>query len=1247
VNKFQIALILIFLVPSFSGAKTVKDIIKDIKKKQGDIPVYKMKRKRKRDRVNLAIVQPSTSFSAVFPEGSAERNYEEKLNKEIAQLQYLSKRLNGRGTKQQVLVRLAKGYSEKAALIERREQEQYDKKLKMYFAGSRSSKPSLRLSDSRKYNKKALDLYKYYIKTYPRAKDLDQAYFFLGYNSMGLGQTKSAIGYYKKLSDRFPNSDYIDEANLSLGDYYFDKDRRSSAKSYYEKVAKDSRSPLGSLALYKLSWVNYKIGNHQQALKGLLKVIRLAKDAGVRNKKSVALAEEAKKDLPMFYAEAGDPRNALTYFTNIMTRDEAARAIEKLAYYYVDKGDKQEAQYLFAKLIKLNPENDKSFDYQYSLVNMQASTGRDDLYEAELYKWVSQFGPKSQWAGKSKDRKKVADSLDKAEISLRSHVLQIHNESREQKSKAKMLRAEKGYQIYLSNFEEGKNVDEMRFYYGELLYEMGAYKDAYLAYTKVKGSKYGQKASLNAVLSLEKTIPKDETVRKKIGKSTKKFPLDSDEERFIKAANTYLSDIKNREQRVDIKYRVASIYYSHNYFDDSEKVFKEIIKEFPSSKYAAFSSDLIIDSYKLKKDYAGLEKAGKELIQIGEKSGGVKTSKVESVLEQSAFKRVEAISKTAKPLEVAGGFMKFTKDYPKSALQRKAFYNAGIYYEKAGAFNKALAAYTMVDASQGDKKLYNDAQKFSAFLYEKMGYLRRAAALYENLSGSSSASPKDKLKYLTSAAIIKEGFNDVSGLKSILLKLKPLDKVNNTYLYDYRIAEVYQRIGNLKAARTHYMSFFNTAKASPFLLVKSARRIGDSYLNEKNLDRSKYWFRAAVLTYEKFKSRGAKGAVSDAAYSKFKLSDELFYTYLGIKIPSDPSKQQRVITDKLKLVDKITKEMAKVIDFDDGYTIVSALNRQGQAYQHLTFAILTTPLPGGLNLEEQKTVKGLIEKKVEPFKLNAITSYKKALEKGRSLNTYNAEYLNTLYELSKIDSSFAKYKIPFIVDDKTIQFDVKTAKDHPEAIAAARKTEDAVLAEFGKKLASDSGDFKALFSLANYYHYKGFSKISNLFIEKMSKKDSTRSEVHNLKGLNELIENDKRKAVKEFNLSLKANSSNVAAALNLSSQYAKFGGFEAAYDLLKDKHSSSNLPSMVKQAALNNYALGLIAKNRIDEAAAEFKEAISLSKDHLPSIGNMAILSTTIRKNKKQSNQYLGQYKKLAKSQVDLDRIDLLESVQL
>jgi tetratricopeptide (TPR) repeat protein len=300
-----------------------------------------------------------------------------------------------------------------------------------------------------------------------------------------------------------------------------------------------------------------------------------------------------------------------------------------------------------------------------------------------------------------------------------------------------------------------------------------------------------------------------------------------------------------------------------------------------------------------------------------------------------------------------------------------------------------------------------------------------------------------------------------------------------------------------------------------------------------------------------------------------------------------------------------------------------------------------------LSLEEQKTVKGLLNKTVEPFKVNAITSYKKALEKGRSLNTYNAEYLNTLYELSKIDSEYSKYRVPFVLDSKTIQFDAETSKLYPDAFKAVTLTEDIVLEKFGAGLAESSSKFKSLFALANFYHYKGFSKISNIYLDKLLKSDQKKAVVLNLRGLNKYIENDKRKAITHFRAALSEDPSNAAASFNLSSLFGKYGGFEEGYELIKEVYSSPKLPPVVKHIALNNYAVGLISKERMDEANAELKASLELASEYLPAVANMSILKTTIQKDKKLSNQYLGQYKRLAKSRVDLDRIKLLENMKL
>jgi Tfp pilus assembly protein PilF len=461
------------------------------------------------------------------------------------------------------------------------------------------------------------------------------------------------------------------------------------------------------------------------------------------------------------------------------------------------------------------------------------------------------------------------------------------------------------------------------------------------------------------------------------------------------------------------------------------------------------------------------------------------------------------------------------------------------------------------------------------------------------------------------------------------------------------MAEVYQRLGDYEKARSFFIKFFNTGKGKPFLLVKSARILGDFYQDRKDYGKARYWFKAANMTFAKFKSKGAQSAAADAAYSVFRLSDQLFYKYLSIAIPSDPAKQEKVLNQKLSLVDQINKEMTKVINFDDGYTMVSALNRLGQAYQHLTFALLNTPLPKGLTKERLVQVKKLLQDKVAPFKENAITSYKKALEKGRSLDTYNNDYLNTLFELSKIDSSFKLYRAPFIISADLIQYDSNTLESYPAFEDMMKQPESKVLEEMSKILSKDPESSEALYTLANYYHKKGFSGISDIYIEKTNDEFKKGSKYFLMKGMNRYLENKRREAINEFNAALKSDSedSGLVAGVNLAALYMQYGGYDKGYEILQDRFSSPLIPQSERHKVSNNYAIGLLIQQRPDEALAEFKEALQLKSDFVDTLGNLAIFYKVVQINKKEAEQYFSQYKKLANRQVNLDRIKLMEKL--
>ena len=1238
---FSFLLILILFSSVLSEAKTVRDIIKSIEKDENKIPLYRTKT---RDRVNVKIGKPIGNLSSIFPDGTVESQYEDKLNQEIHQLYKLSKRLNNGETKRKIILKLAKAYSEKAALAERKAQNNFEKRLKLYLSGSIKSKPRVENSEAKRFSLKSIEMYKNYLSNYKNTRGTDEVLFFLGYNYMSLGNVKSGVNYYKMLSNRYPKSEYVSDANLSLADYYFDRDQRSLAKKYYEKsIAENRNTSVFVLATYKLAWLNRKMGDYDEALKNIIKVIRLGK-GGARNKKSVLLSKEAKKDLPLFYADTRDSRRAVTYFTNIMSTDEAYRGLENLAYIYVDRGKKAQARHIFSKLVELRPEDDRSFDYQYALVNMQASTGREDLYERELYKWVQQFNPNSKWAREAENNKKKKEVMNKAEVALRSHVLKLHNRFRQRKSEALALRVKKGYDLYMDTFLKSPYYVELQFYNAELLYEMGDYKKAYKAYKKVKSSKYKFKSELNAVLALEKIIPTDKEIRKRVGKSTKKYILSPAEKDFVKAANSYLENPANQEKKLEIKYRLASMYYSHNYFDKSEALFKEIIKESPNSEYAKYASNLIIDSYKLKNDYEGLEKAGRELLTLGASSNfsKVQVSKVKSIVEQSAFKNIEDMNADQNPELVAKAFLDFVKTYPNSQLINQAYYNAGINFEKSGKPRKAIRAYSGVGQSGG--KLYDNAQKFSAIILENTGFLKRVASDYEEL-GRKVKSVRQKAKYLSNAAVIREAFEDTEGMKRIFKTLKSIDNPKAAILYDYRLAEVYRKKGSENEELKHLIQFFNDAKAEPFLLVKVAVRIGDIYKSRAVVDKAFYWYRASSMTYNKYKHKGAIKATAFAAKAKFELSNKVFYDYISIKIPKDPKAQASAITKKLSLIDEINKKMQEVIDFDDGYTIVSALNRLGQAYQHLTFSILNAPLPSGLSADEKKQVEDLLRQKVGPFKDNSLSSYRKALEKAEQLETFNEDSLTTILELAKIDSNYANFRFPYISGEVIMAYDKSLLNKLSIKSTDFSLSESDVLEQASRRLAKDKSDTKALVTLAIYYSLKNFPRVSDIYLDKLKGSFKGTADYFNLLAYNNFLAKDYRVAVNNLKAALKINSSHVTSASNLGSYFIKYGGYQRGGDYLArvyPKKKSAVLQNFLP-GLVNNYALYSVSKGKVDKAIAELKGAVNKSANHKASITNLAILFKVAKKVENKSNPYLSQYKGLAKTGSDFDRIRMME----
>ena len=103
------------------------------------------------------------------------------------------------------------------------------------------------------------------------------------------------------------------------------------------------------------------------------------------------------------------------------------------------------------------------------------------------------------------------------ESTLRNHILQIHQTAQNSRTKYSQNKAKDAYQLYFKKFDSGEKIDEMHFFFAELLFDMGEFEGAAYHYNWIvknaPKSQYAEKSRLNTVLALEKALPSEKDLK--------------------------------------------------------------------------------------------------------------------------------------------------------------------------------------------------------------------------------------------------------------------------------------------------------------------------------------------------------------------------------------------------------------------------------------------------------------------------------------------------------------------------------------------------------------------------------------------------------------------------------------------------------------------------------------------------------------------------------------------------------------
>ena len=1195
------------------------------------VPASSIASKKPKKRLDLENVQPS-SVSIYDSPGSDEAQLEKVMIEEEKQLYRLLKK----NRNAELTLRLGGLYVDRSRIIAYKIQSDYEFKMEEFNRGLRKSKPYLNLKPAQAYNRKSLKLFEDFKQNYPNHERMDEVLFFLGFNFYQLKNKKRGIEYYSELERRFPTSFYLYSTRFQLGEHYFQlKDWKQSYR-YYALVSKKKSGKFYFYSLYKMAWCLYKRNMASQGLSLLKRIIQEGRAfASVSDRNNILnFFDEAVQDLVLFYINSGQSSSqARSFFVNLLGEERGWPLLEKLAYAYREIGQSTGQQILFQNLINQNPSGKKAFEYKYQIVEAVYNTGKLTHIVRTIREWVEDYGPGSSWFAVNKeDRSLIQKSLQLQEVTIRGYALKNHQTYKKTRSKLSRQLALNLYEYYFLAFKKSEYSDQMYFWHAELLFDSKKYISAIKSYEEVislfPNSKYSQAAYLNQILAFEKSFPKENEIKKMTGKSAAPVEPPQIIKSFVRVANRYVKKFPKAKNTPSILYTIASMYYKLNQLEKAIPYFKLIAEQHSSHSLAGNVNSILLDLYNKSKNYTALEEFALKLSKNPNLNREL-LKEVKSILEQVSFKKAQDLSSEKKYKESAVLYEKFAKQHPGSNFAVSAFFNAGLNFEKSGDPLKAVSMYSSVlTYKTGNKEVRKKSQKFTAVLYEKLGFYKKAADSYVSFAKNYPLDPKSS-SFWYNAGIIFDALNDVPSAVYSYNKYYAISKNSDRYDSLFLIGSLYERNKNWKRAIQNYEQFLKTPASSALQVITASFSIADIYGTKlKQSKLAKKWHQNTLNLYRRLN----KGAVYGARSHFYLVKADFYNPFSKLRIPSDPKKQEKALTKKIKLLQNLERALKPVIRYNEGEAILASLVLIGMANKELAQEIETAPIPKGLNKEGQLRYKQGIKAIIEPYIKKSIDHYQLAIKRSVQLRVYS-EWIGLAYSgLARIqfyqgklvrflpESLFQETNAVPLKDDtgtihsnffnslsKSFKYGISRSDFEKLSRAVKSKTESRVLTVASSILNKDFNNVLAINSLAFFYLQTNRLGLARLILNRLSSNKLKNPFIFNNLAYVSLKYGKPREAISLLKKALSLDSNYKLAHVNLANIFALQKDYQNAYFYYKKAYDFINQNDLDQNQAgllLENYSVALTGSQKWSEGSALFQRLERVSPNRPESLFN-------------------------------------------
>ncbi len=923
--------------------------------------------------------------------------------------------------KAEMMLRLADLYFEEGRDFYLTEMQKFEKVYDACFNTKGCNPEELKPdnTESRGWQDKSIRLYQQILQNYPQYQRADEATFYLATAYQDTERPDDAVKEFTRLVRTYPESKWVPDAYVSIGEYYFDRNNAFKALVAYQKAAAYRDSDKYAFALYKLAWCYYNVGEYGKSIDTMKTVVAQSQpttEGGQSNTKKIQLQEEALKDLVRFFADAGEMDEAYAYFNKLGKKELIRSMLKRLAATYFEQGKFEQCIQTYRRLIAEDPQSKDAPDYQNEIIQAYQKIGKKQETLAEIDRLLKTYGKNSAWArANTANQDAIKNASQFIEKNLRTVAANYHNDAKKLGSSAVAKEtyalAYKAYTVYLQEFPESQYAYDVRYAFGELLYKIKKFDEAYAQYMKVvsidpKG-KHSEFCAESAIFAADEMVKKEgsEGSSPNPSRSSEVVQLSEWEGKLLAALDQYSNLFKGSPKTKNVIYKSAYLLYNKNQFKDASDRFRVVIGMDPSSKEAEQAANLILDSFNLVEDWTNLREVSKAFFdQDGLGSKEFKKD-VYNIYERASFKLIEINYEKAQDKKTAAdSYIAFYGEFPSSEVADLALNNAAVYYHDTGFFMKAMdARLTLIDKFP-KSKFYKDQVASLGFDYESIADFSNAATWYEKLFSldKDHASAPDALY---SAALFRRALGEWQpSLKNYQQYITAYPTRANVDTVNLEIGKIYEENGKWTEASKVYNTFFKRTDASkidPEQLFYARLRYGiclKKLGQEQAAD--KHW----AETMEVVKKARAGGAnlstsMEFIAQVMHEQAEDVYVKY-EVKLINGPGTQKvgrmqtdRLLKEQLTAKAKALQEMetiyGNIINTGAGEWGLASLVRLGQSYENMAETLRTSYVPGYLTVEQKEFYEAALMDRMFPQIQKAVEAYTKALEKSFELSLYN------------------------------------------------------------------------------------------------------------------------------------------------------------------------------------------------------------------------------------------------------------------